>query len=311
MVVFLVVLLLNLPVQGQQRITTEEYIETYKNVAITKMKEFKIPASITLAQGILESGSGNSKLAKEGNNHFGIKCHKDWTGKTIHVDDDEKNECFRKYSKAEDSYRDHSLFLTQRGRYSFLFDLKITDYKGWAEGLKKAGYATNPKYPELLIRIIEKNNLSQYDSKTAQNSKTKSTRITKKPLTKPMTVDQFAKDERYPSGRQLFSNNGKKLLIAVKGDTFNNLAKEFGIYTWQFYKYNDLDKDYVLKIGDIIYLEKKKRKADRKHKLHEVTQGQTIHRISQLYGVRESRIYKMNDLPKGVQVSAGRILKLR
>jgi len=145
--ILLTLLLFNLAGRAQKRMSTEAYIATYKDIAIEKMKEYKIPASITLAQGILESGSGNSKLATEGNNHFGIKCHKDWTGKKIYVDDDELHECFRKYKKAEDSYRDHSLFLTQRGRYSFLFDLDITDYKAWAKGLKQAGYATNPKYP--------------------------------------------------------------------------------------------------------------------------------------------------------------------
>ena len=307
-------MLLIVTVQGQQRISTEDYINTYKEVAIRKMHEYHIPASITLAQGILESGSGNSKLALKANNHFGIKCHKEWTGKTYYMDDDEKNECFRKYKHPEDSYRDHSLFLTERGRYSFLFDLKITDYEAWAKGLKKAGYATNPKYPELLIRIIEKYNLSQYDDKLYKEKKAgeeSKVKHIKRFAIKPMTVDQFKKDERYPSGRQLFSNNGIKLLIAVNGDTFNNLAKEFGIYTWQLYKYNDLDKDYGLKVGDIIYLEKKKRKADKQHPAHEVKQGETIHSISQLYGVRERRIYKMNNLPDGIQVSEGKVLKLR
>jgi len=310
----LFLMLLVASAQGQQRISTEQYIDTYRDVAIKKMHEYGIPASITLAQGILESGSGNSRLAQKANNHFGIKCHKEWNGKTYYMDDDEKHECFRNYKHAEDSYRDHSLFLTQRGRYSFLFEIKITDYEAWAKGLKKAGYSTNPKYPELLIRIIEKYNLSQYDDKSYKEKKAGNegkVKHIKKSVVKPMTIDQFKKDERYPSGRQLFSNNGIKLLIAVKGDTFNKLAKEFGLYTWQFYKYNDLDKDYVLKIGDIIYLEKKKRKADKQHPGHEVKQGETISSISQLYGVRERRIYKMNNLPDGIQVSAGKVLKLR
>ncbi|MDP2724189.1 MAG: glucosaminidase domain-containing protein [Bacteroidales bacterium] len=311
MCISLFLMLLVASAQGQQRISTEQYIDTYRDVAIKKMHEYGIPASITLAQGILESGSGNSRLAQKANNHFGIKCHKEWTGKTYYMDDDEKHECFRKYKHPEDSYRDHSLFLTQRGRYSFLFEIKITDYEAWAKGLKKAGYATNPKYPELLIRIVEKYNLSQYDNKNYQKTVEKPVRVSRKKEIASMTIDQFKKDERYPSGRQLFSNNGKKLLIAVKGDTFNNLAKEFGIYTWQLYKYNDLNKDYVLKVGDIIYLEKKKRKADKQHPGHEVKQGETIRSISQLYGVRESRIYKMNNLPDGIQVSAGKVLKLR
>ena len=142
---------------------TEKYIEKYSKVAVEEMKKYNIPASITLAQGILESGNGESRLAKEGNNHFGIKCHSNWNGKTIIEDDDEKGECFRKYDNAEDSYRDHSLFLTERGRYSFLFELNKKNYKAWAKGLKKAGYATNPKYPDLLIDLIERYDLSRFD----------------------------------------------------------------------------------------------------------------------------------------------------
>ena len=156
-----------------QRMTTEEYIAQYKDVAIKKMREYKIPASITLAQGILESGSGNSRLARKANNHFGIKCHKEWHGKKFYMDDDEKHECFRKYPKAADSYRDHSKFLTQRGRYTFLFQYDITDYKKWAYGLKKAGYATNPKYPRLLIKIIEKYHLDQCDKEELGKPKKK------------------------------------------------------------------------------------------------------------------------------------------
>jgi len=142
---------------------TEQYIAKYNGIAIDEMNRYGIPASITLAQGILESGNGESRLATEGKNHFGIKCHSNWSGKTIMEDDDEKGECFRKYSKVADSYRDHSLFLTERGRYSFLFEYNKTDYKKWAKGLKKAGYATNPKYPSLLIDLIEEYDLSRFD----------------------------------------------------------------------------------------------------------------------------------------------------
>jgi len=150
---------------------TEAYIEKYSQMAVDEMNMYNIPASITLAQGILESGNGESRLAVDGKNHFGIKCHSNWNGKTIIEDDDEKGECFRKYSKVSESYRDHSLFLTERGRYSFLFEYNKTDYKKWAKGLKKAGYATNPKYPTLLIDLIEKYDLSRFDkgTKSKQN----------------------------------------------------------------------------------------------------------------------------------------------
>ena len=144
---------------------TEKYIQKYSSIAVDEMNRYKIPASITLAQGILESGNGESRLAVEGKNHFGIKCHNNWNGETIIEDDDKKNECFRKYSKVSDSFRDHSLFLSERGRYSFLFDYPLNDYKKWARGLKKAGYATNPNYPSLLIDLIEKYNLDKYDNR--------------------------------------------------------------------------------------------------------------------------------------------------
>ena len=148
---------------GFSQSKTENYISKYSSVAVDEMEKYGIPASITLAQGILESGNGESRLATEGNNHFGIKCHSNWSGKTIIEDDDEKGECFRKYDKVADSYRDHSLFLTERGRYSFLFEYKKSDYKKWAKGLKKAGYATNPNYPTLLIDLIERYELYTYD----------------------------------------------------------------------------------------------------------------------------------------------------
>jgi flagellum-specific peptidoglycan hydrolase FlgJ len=153
--------------------TPEQYIALYKNDAIKEMKEYGVPASITLAQGMLESSNGNSALAVKANNHFGIKCHSDWTGDTYHMDDDEKNECFRKYPNVLDSYRDHSKFLKERSRYAALFTLKITDYKGWAEGLKAAGYATNPKYPQLLVNLIERYQLYIYDSEIAVVDSTK------------------------------------------------------------------------------------------------------------------------------------------
>jgi len=307
-------LLLASGLMAQNRMTTPEYIEKYKDIAIKKQKEYKIPASITLAQGILESGSGNSSLARKANNHFGIKCHKGWTGKTYTMDDDAKDECFRKYKKAEDSYRDHSKFLTQRGRYSFLFEYKTTDYKKWAHGLKKAGYATNPKYPQLLIKIIEKYNLNQYDSNQRRKSKKSKTGVTKKDKSgsyATISIADFNQIDSWQSGRKIFKNNGKKLIVIEKGDTFYGLAKEFEIYSWQFYSYNELEKNHMLKIGEIIYLEKKKRKADKKYKFHIVKSGESMHMLSQLYGVRLKRLYKMNNLPVGVQVAVGTKIRLR
>ena len=275
------------------------------------MKEYGIPASITLAQGILESGSGNSKLARIANNHFGIKCHKDWHGKTFYMDDDEEHECFRKYNKAEDSYRDHSLFLTQRGRYSFLFDYDIKDYKKWAHGLKKAGYATNPKYPQLLIRIIENYELAQYDSgKAGKRKKKKENLVDLAEIAAPVTAD-LVKIDTTATGRQLYTNNGKKLIIAREGDNYYDIAQEFGIYSWQLYTYNDVSKKHEVRSGELVYLEKKKRKADKKFKTHIVLEGESMQMISQIYGIKLKRLYSMNNLPEGIQVSAGTKLKVR
>jgi LysM repeat protein len=297
---------------AQDKITTEEYIDLYKKIAIDKMKEYRIPASITLAQGILESGSGNSRLAKNAKNHFGIKCHKGWTGKTFYMDDDAKDECFRKYNKVEDSYRDHSLFLTQRGRYSFLFEYDTKDYKSWAYGLKKAGYATNPKYPELLIRIIEKYDLAQYDTgKIGKKRQENDPEVTESAIAIAKMTADLEDAGKSESGRQMYTNNGKKLIIAREGDTYYTIAKEFNIYSWQLFTYNDVDKKHLVKAGELVYLEKKQRKADKKYKTHIVHQGESMQEISQIYGIKLKRLYKMNNLPEGIQVKTGTKLKLR
>ncbi len=304
-----------------QKISTEDYIKTYKDIAIQKMREYRIPASITLAQGILESGSGNSVLARRANNHFGIKCHS-WRGKKFYQDDDHKNECFRRYRSAEESFRDHSLFLTQRSRYATLFDLEITDYKGWSYGLKRAGYATNPKYPQLLIRIIEEYQLYAYDrgndpifltkksSKRATSAETNNTveppdyMSSEYPVQPSSVIIQTG-----PSGRYIYSNNGIKFIYARGGDDFATIAGDFNLYSWQIYKYNDLDKKSRLYKNQVIYLEKKKRKGDKK--THRIKSGESMHTISQLYGIRLKRLYKMNNMEEGSRPKAGQILKLR
>jgi LysM repeat protein len=302
---------------AQERITTEEYIDMYKDVAIKKMKEYKIPASITLAQGILESGSGNSKLARKANNHFGIKCHKGWNGKTFYMDDDAKNECFRKYKNASDSYRDHSLFLTQRGRYTFLFDYEITDYDRWAHGLKKAGYATNPKYPKLLISIIERYNLDRFDKggkakKKKAKGESKTTVSAVSPtVTMAAMLANLSPVATSIEGRDVFENNGTRFVVVEQGDTFYGIAEEFDIYTWQLYKYNEVKKDHILQIDEILYLEKKKKKADKQFKSHLVQEGETLRFISQLYGIRLKRLLKMNSLEDTDKLQAGESLRLR
>jgi uncharacterized FlgJ-related protein len=295
-----------------QKQTTQQYIEKYKDIAIKKMKEYKIPASITLAQGVLESGNGNSRLARKANNHFGIKCHKNWNGKKFRLDDDKRRECFRKYKSVEESFSDHSYFLTQRSRYSFLFKLDITDYKGWAYGLKKAGYATNPKYPQLLIKIIEENKLYKFDQTTASSSKPKKKKdeiITYDPNFILPSEEDFEAIEIGGNNRQIFTNNGVKFIFAQKDDTFYEIAQDFEIYTWQVYKYNDLKKSSKIKEGQIIYIQPKKKKGN--IKFHVVKEHETIYSISQLYGIKLKQLHKKNKMPEGSKPQVGQKLKLR
>ncbi|MFA8450461.1 MAG: glucosaminidase domain-containing protein [Bacteroidales bacterium] len=299
---------------SQSKMSRKQYIEKYKDIAIRKMKDHGIPASITLAQGCFESGNGNSRLARKANNHFGIKCHKGWKGRKIYQDDDSKGECFRKYKNASESFEDHSLFLTSRSRYSFLFKYKSTDYKKWAHGLKKAGYATNPKYAYRLIKIIEDNNLHQYDNTNIKIKEEKD--VIEVPIyyfsaNAGLYPDpsQFKQLKNPHSSRNIYMNNGTKFIIAEKNDTFQSIANEFNIYSWQIYRYNELSKKDELKVGQMVYLEKKKRKG--KPKIHKVNTGETLYSISQFYAIRLSRLLKMNGKTKSSGIRENEVLKLR
>lgn len=288
-----------------KRISRSEYIATWKDEAILQMRQHGIPASITLAQGILESGDGNSDLARKSNNHFGIKCH-DWTGKKVYHDDDERNECFRKYSTAHQSFEDHSLFL-KRSRYLFLYDYKVTDYKSWAHGLKKAGYATNPKYADLLIRIIEENKLYEYD-KEALNKNYKPN-IPQKSTGKKSESESIV--ITLQRGKKIYtSDNNIKYTIAESATTIEKLAGQMEMGPWQIRKYNDLDKNQTIEEGDLIYLQPKRNKS-KKYRTHTVATGETLHSISQKYGVKQKRILKYSGLPKDHKVKPGEVLKLR
>ena len=302
---------------SSQKMSREEYIEKYKDIAVEQMKKYKIPASITLAQGILESGNGNSRLATKGNNHFGIKCHKGWKGKKIYAHDDKRRECFRKYKNPERSFLDHSFFLTERQRYSDLFKYDITDYKSWAKGLKKAGYATNKNYPKLLIKIIEENELYKYDSKDVF-TKPPSKKTAKKKIEKDVKFNpdyvflketDFQQIEIAGDNRKVYKNNGKKLIFARKGDDFHLIAKEFGVYEWQISKYNDLSKDDSLITGQIVYLQKKRRKGTQK--FHTFLETETMYSVSQLYGIQLRLLYKWNDMEEGEQPKPGHKIRLR
>jgi LysM repeat protein len=257
-------------------LSKKEYVLQWKATAIQQMALHKIPASITLAQGILESGSGNSQLARVGNNHFGIKCH-GWEGKTMFMDDDEKGECFRVYASAEDSYKDHSEFLTVNKRYNALFELKSDDYKGWAKGLKESGYATSKTYAEALIGLIEELKLDEFDQNVLHEN--------------GLIVENSAESE--VSHLTIFSANKVKYIVAKKGDTYYRLSREFDMALWQLYRYNDFgpQKD-VLEEGDVVYLQPKKHRTT--SKFIKTESELTPRELSQKYAVKLEPLMRRN-----------------
>lgn len=285
------------------KMTREEYIEKYAKLAVQEMHRTGIPASITLAQACLESSNGNSELSIASNNHFGIKCHKSWQGKRIYHDDDAKGECFRVYDEVYDSYIDHSDFLRNGQRYAFLFEFDKNDFTSWAYGLKKAGYATNPEYPKLLIKIIEENQLYKYDSMTPEMFKEKTKKekdvevvvkgdapkSTIEPPT-PLKNEPVAKKQN----RNIYKNNGKKFVILEKGETIYKIARAFGLPMWKLYAFNDFQAGQVIPEGSMIYIEQKALRAESKYQTHTVREGETFYSIAQLYGMQVNRLAKLN-----------------
>lgn len=278
----------------------QAYIDQYKDLAIEEMAQFHIPASITLAQGLLESGAGKSYLSVHGNNHFGIKSH-GWQGRTIRHDDDRKQESFRAYDSPRESYQDHSRFIANRERYQRLFSLSITDYKGWAHGLKACGYATNPQYAKRLISIIETYKLYQYDTM-------RPTMAGRNPEPAPEPV---TKRTAYMV-HNINSYNQNFYVYARKGDTFESIGREVGISASNLAKYNERDSRDQLREGDVVYLRKKQKKADRRFKnhVHVVKNGESMYTIAQTYGIRLSSLYKMNHLDADYQIRIGDTLKV-
>ena len=267
-----------------QNLTRKQYITKYSALAVKQMRQYKIPASITLAQGILESNNGNSKLAVKANNHFGIKCH-GWEGKKIFEDDDKKNECFRKYKSPLESFKDHSLFLNKYSRYAFLFDYRITDYKSWARGLKKAGYATNKKYPELLIKIIEDNKLNIYDDKDVEIE----------------FISEIRNIYMHP--------NRIKYVKAENQDKYLRIAKELDLKLWQLQKYNDAKETNILADGTMVFIQPKRKRG--KVKVHRYNKSESLISISQFYGVKLKSLKKRNDLILKKGLNNGDKLRLR
>ena len=284
--------------------TRKEYIQKYKDLAVREMERTGIPASITLAQGLLESGNGNSMLARKANNHFGIKCH-DWVGPSVKMDDDAKNECFRKYNNPYESYKDHSKFLTTRSRYAFLFKYRSNDYKRWAHGLKKAGYATDPKYAHRLIKIIEDEQLFKLDRKGAGTD----FYVEKPDDTELADIDGDLSID--PFGARLEVANGIHYILTKKGDTFYSIEKNLGVERKKLLRYNDLPKNYILQIDQRLYLHSKRNKAARGYNFHRVKEGDSLYGIAQEYGVKLKKLCKYNGVKKNYKVKVGERIWLR
>lgn len=298
-----------------QRITPEQYVNTYKNLAIAEMKRTGIPASVTLAQGLLETESGNSELVQKSNNHFGIKCKSTWTGESVTHTDDAPNECFRKYNKPEESYRDHSDYLSTSPRYASLFKLDAADYRGWCYGLKKCGYATNPRYPQILMGNIEKYNLQQFDSgdtsaelETFADAKVidQSSNEVKTVTIAPVSYNENAIDN---SLKGKVSFNKLKALFANKGTSLLAIATRADIPLVKLLEYNDLKADGLLKDDQWIYLEKKPKEGNRDYYI--ALQTETLYDISQNNGVQLQSLMTLNNMSENETVSKGRKIRLR
>lgn len=290
----------------------KSYIETYSDLAVEEMYRTGVPASITLAQGLLESGYGLSELAVKGNNHFGIKCHNTWTGARVYHDDDAKGECFRKYDSPEESFRDHSDFLRYRDRYKFLFDLELTDYKGWAHGLRKAGYATDPKYPEKLIRLIEEHELYLYDTPDAFGEEGHSVPQSPSQLERPRPLTGRQREVfSFALSRQLYSQNGVPFVYAAEGETYESIARSYRLFVKELLKFNDLKEEEMLMPGTVVYLQKKKKASHPGLDKYVVEEGQTLREISQRFAVRMKYLCRLNGIGETHVLREGDVLQLR
>ncbi len=336
-IALIIFIFLGLSVFAQQNEATLKYIEKYKDLAMEQMIEFKIPASIKLAQAIIESSHGTSELAVKSNNHFCIKCHNSWTGKKTYYDDDAKGECFRVYNTVEESYRDHSNFLKNGTRYASLFELEITDYKGWANGLKKAGYATSPVYATVLIKVIEDYNLQKYDqmvikkefkpkkktekvepeakkepTKVEKPKKVKVNKHTAADNTKPLPVlADCPVVEMTPDHHYIRENFGIKFVMTKDGDNLESLAKELKMFPRQLVKYNHLGNKTTFVKDEVLYIGPMRRKAAAGYYVHVIQKGETLSYVSRLYAVKLERLFKMNDLDDNSILQIGQEIRLR
>lgn len=313
---------------AQERMTREEYIQQYKKLAVEQMEIYGIPASIKMAQALHESDNGNSRLARLANNHFGIKCKSTWTGQTIDHDDDAPGECFRKYGSPAESYLDHSEFLDKSARYQELFKLDPKDYKGWAYGLRKAGYATNPKYAEILIKIIEDNRLYLLDEgkdinepllaeETRPHQPAEPAREPEPVHREPqqtagtVDVDNYSVSVSGRGGKHtVYHNNGSQFILTAAGDTYASIASEFGLTVPKLIKFNDLDGGGDLTPGTMLYLKTKSKRSENGKLIHIAKEGESMHSISQTYGIRLKNLCNINRRTKDSEVKAGQQIRL-
>lgn len=297
------------------------YIETYRDLAVSEMKRSGVPASITLAQGMLESDYGRSSLARMANNHFGIKCHNEWKGATMRRHDDRMNECFRKYQRPEESFQDHSDFLRSGSRYSFLFNLNPEDYKAWAHGLKRAGYATNPDYANLIIRKIEENNLYLLDrgtvytvSKPQEIIQAKSVPVSTEPkISGPpsATGTTITFGDVMARAPRVMENNRVQYIIVKNGETREKIENEFQLLKRDLARYNDLNEDFIPVAGQMLYIEPKKDKAETGNEFHTAEGGESMYMISQKYGIRLKSLLDMNRMAESTEPVTGQKIWLQ
>ena len=300
-----------------QRVTAEQYIEQFKEVAISEMKRTGVPAAVTLAQGILETESGNSELVRRSNNHFGIKCKSDWTGTSVNHDDDAKGECFRSYKTAGESFRDHSDFLHGNTRYGFLFSLDVMDYKGWAYGLKRAGYATNPRYPEILISNIEQFNLQQYSLLALQESAGTDSLLAnnkRMPDISGRINSSTAADDSVTDLPAIFLEkiivvNKTKCVAAKKGTSLLAIAMRFNIGLSKLLEFNDLVTDGLLARNQYIFLQRKSKTGERD--VYPAQPGETLYDIAQKNGILLQSLAEYNLLFANDKIKTGAILFLK
>lgn len=300
----------SVPGEAVARSHQEAYIARYSAIAVSEMYRSGVPASITLAQGLLESGYGRSELALKSNNHFGIKCHNAWKGEKVYHDDDQKGECFRKYDTPEESFRDHSDFLRYRDRYKFLFDFKPTDYKSWAYGLKKAGYATDPSYPAKLIRLIEDYRLYEYDRRRDEKSVSLPEPPSQMEQSRPLTQTQ-REQFHFVLTRPMHSMNGVPFVYSIEGETYKSIASSQNLFLREILRFNDLDEERPLLPGTVVYVQAKKRQAAKGIEKYVAEGDETMREIAQRYGVRLSRLYKLNGVGPDYVPREGDVIKLR